>query len=133
MSKVESSGIIPVVAAVIERDGQYLVAERPLHKRHGGLWEFPGGKLNPEESWVDAARRELKEELGVSVLAAWEPIHQRRDPGSPFEISFVPVAIAGEPIALEHVQVRWVTASALLDLNLAPADRAFAKTLAGSG
>jgi 8-oxo-dGTP pyrophosphatase MutT (NUDIX family) len=133
MSRIESSGTIPVIAAVIERDGQYLVAERPPHKRHGGFWEFPGGKLKPKESWLDAARRELKEELGVSVLAAWEPIHQQRDPGSPFEISFVPVAIAGEPLPLEHVRVRWVAASALLDLNLAPADRAFAKTLAGPG
>ena len=50
------------MAAVIERDGKLLVCRRPGHKRHGGLWEFPGGKLEPGETIVDAARRELDEE-----------------------------------------------------------------------
>src|SRR5690606_20769929 len=58
---------IRVLAAVIRRDGRWLVCRRPAHKRHGGLWEFPGGKLEPGESLLEAATRELEEELAVRV------------------------------------------------------------------
>ena len=54
-----------VLATVIRRDGRLLVCQRPSHKRHGGLWEFPGGKVEPGESDLAASRRELAEELGV--------------------------------------------------------------------
>jgi 8-oxo-dGTP pyrophosphatase MutT (NUDIX family) len=56
---------ITVAAAVIQQDGRYLLCRRPAHKRHGGLWEFPGGKLHDGESVTDAIRRELREELHV--------------------------------------------------------------------
>ncbi len=49
---------IRVLASVIERDHRLLVCRRPLHKRHGGLWEFPGGKVREGESDLEAARRE---------------------------------------------------------------------------
>lgn len=120
---------IPVLAAVIRREGRYLLGRRPAHKRHGGLWEFPGGKLEAGESWIDAAKRELREELGVSVTGAGAPVFRRRDPASPFEIVFVPVEIEGEPTALEHQEVRWVEPRALEVLQLAPVDAAFATEL----
>jgi 8-oxo-dGTP diphosphatase len=121
---------VPVLAAVIRRGDRYLLAERPAHKRHGGLWEFPGGKLEPVESWLEAAARELREELDVEVVSVGEPIFRRRDPASAFEIVFVDVEIRGEPEALEHEQVRWVTVAEMAGLALAPADRAFAERLA---
>ncbi len=52
---------IRVIAAVIRRGPELLVCRRPAHKRHGGLWEFPGGKCEPGESDADTARRELLE------------------------------------------------------------------------
>ena len=58
---------IRVVAAVIEREGKLLVCQRPAHKRHGGLWEFPGGKIEPHEEPLAALARELREELGVRL------------------------------------------------------------------
>jgi len=58
---------IRVLASVIERDQKLLVCRRPVHKRHGGLWEFPGGKVQKGESDLEAARRELREELAVEV------------------------------------------------------------------
>ena len=58
---------IRVIAAVIARGDRLLVCQRPPHKRHGGLWEFPGGKCEPGESDLEAARRELHEELGVEL------------------------------------------------------------------
>lgn len=128
-SRVEQP--IPVLAAVVRRGESFLLAKRPPHKRHGGLWEFPGGKLEEGESLLDAARRELREELGVEVVAVGESIWQRRDPGSPFEIVFAAVEIRGEPSALEHEELRWVEATALPVLDLAPTDRAFADVLLG--
>lgn len=57
---------VQVVAAVIRRqDGRVLLAQRPQHKHQGGLWEFPGGKVEPGETEVEALQRELHEELGL--------------------------------------------------------------------
>jgi mutator protein MutT len=122
-----------VLAAVVRRAGNYLLALRPAHKRHGGLWEFPGGKLEPGESWLEAARRELSQELGVEVLAAGEPRYRRADPGSPFEIVFVDVAIRGEPEAIEHDEVRWLAVGAMGGLAMPPTDRAFVEAVLLSG
>ena len=116
---------VPVLAAVINRDGRYLVCLRPAHKRHGGLWEFPGGKLEPNETLLAAANRELTEELGVTALAVGEPLYSITDPGSPFLIEFVPTVIDGEPTCLEHTELRWATLAKLPSLPLAPSDRKF--------
>jgi 8-oxo-dGTP diphosphatase len=116
---------IRVLAAVIERDGRWLLCLRPARKRHGGCWEFPGGKLEPGESHLEAARREMREELAVEVVDAGDVLCSRRDAGSPFVIDFVAVRVAGEPRALEHDDVRWVTPAEAARLPLAPADRAF--------
>jgi 8-oxo-dGTP diphosphatase len=121
---------VRVLAAVIRDADRYLVCLRPAHKRHGGCWEFPGGKLEPGETLLDAARRELKEELGVEVLAVGEPMFTKLDPGSPFMIEFVDVEIGGVPEALEHDDIEWVNAQQLHGLRLAPSDRAFSLTIA---
>lgn len=116
---------VPVLAAVIERDGQWLLCQRPAHKRHGGLWEFPGGKLENGESLDDAAHRELREELSVAVRSVGASLFRRVDSGSHFEIIFVQVEILGEPVALEHDRITWVSMRDALNYSLAPSDRAF--------
>ena len=93
-SKKRTTQEIRVVAAVIERQGSYLVCQRPFEKRHGGLWEFPGGKLLDGEGVKEAASRELHEELGVDVVTVGEPIFSLQDPGSPFLVMFCPVLAA---------------------------------------
>ena len=124
---------ISVVAAVIRRDGRYLVGRRPPNKRHGGLWEFPGGKVDVGESMLDAAKRELAEELAVSTTRIGRTLFSSRDGDAPFVIHFVEVEIEGEPIPREHTEVAWVTPSELGALSLAPADAAFVGELDGLG
>lgn len=116
---------VPVVAAVIRRASRFLVCRRPAGKRHAGLWEFPGGKLLDGESLADAAERELREELAVELVAVGNALVRIRDPGSTFEIHFVPVKIRGTPRALEHDELAWCDAAALGALELAPADSRF--------
>jgi mutator protein MutT len=123
---------IQVLAAVIQREDRWLLCRRPAHKRHGGCWEFPGGKLEAGESLAAAASRELMEELGVHVTAVGDVVYRRADVGSPFVIEFAHVDIAGEPLAIEHSEVRWVLPAEAPGLPLAPADRDFvAAALAG--
>lgn len=114
-----------VIAAVISRGESLLVSKRPPHKRHGGMWEFPGGKAHEGESDLEAVARELREELDVQVVRAGDPLAEISDPGSPFVIVFVPVEIEGKPECIEHTEHRWGAPAELLKLELAPSDRAF--------
>jgi mutator protein MutT len=116
---------IRVVAAVIERDSRFLVCERPPQKRHGGLWEFPGGKVEPGETDFEAVQRELREELGVAVIGTGPVDFSINDLGSNFVIEFLPVEIEGEPICLEHTELAWVAENELLAFPLAPSDRQY--------
>jgi mutator protein MutT len=114
-----------VTAAVIRKDEGFLIGQRPHHKRHGGLWEFPGGKCEPGESDFEATRRELREELDVVVTAVGAPLFEFQDPGSEFLIAFVPAEITGTPTRIEHADIRWVALAELVTLPLAPSDRRF--------
>lgn len=120
---------VRVIAAVVARGDRLLVCQRPPHKRHGGLWEFPGGKCDHGESDADAARRELYEELGVVALSVGAELVAFHDAGSPFLIAFVPVVIEGEPVCHEHTALTWGTPAELAMLDLAPSDRRFVDTL----
>jgi mutator protein MutT len=122
-----------VVAAVIRRGETFLVCQRPAAKRHGGLWEFPGGKCEPGESDAAAVARELAEELAVTVTSVGAELLAVGDPGAPFLIVFIPVEIAGEPTALEHDALYWGAPSELLALPLAPSDQRFVAWALASG
>lgn len=132
MIEVQVSANNNVIAAVIERGGRFLVCQRPAHKRHGSLWEFPGGKLEPDESFLQAARRELSEELAMSVEDIGEIKLAVTDEASGFLINFVEVRATGEPQLIEHSSLRWLNAHELLSLPLAPSDRAFVEHLVKS-
>lgn len=119
-----------VVAAVVVLNDRYLVCQRPVTKRHGGLWEFPGGKLELNETALQGAHRELREELGVIVTSIGRMLFVTRDPGSVFEIEFHELTIFGEPTCLEHQAMTWATLPELLTMPLAPSDHAFVKFLA---
>ena len=114
---------VEVVAAVIERDGRYLITRRLEGTHLAGLWEFPGGKILPGEKREDALRRELKEELGVD--AALGELIQTVDwayPEKGVRLLFFRCALAGEPTPLEGQEMRWVAAADLRSYNFPDAD-----------
>ena len=123
---------VRVIAAVISHGDRLLICQRPSHKRHGNLWEFPGGKCESGESDAEAARRELAEELGVEVVAVGPALFAIADDGSEFLIAFVPVEIRSEPQCLEHSALTWATLPELSTLPLAPSDRRFVEFLHSS-
>jgi len=59
-----------VVCILIKPDGDVLLAQRPVGKPYAGYWEFPGGKVEPDETLVNALRREMMEELGITIISA---------------------------------------------------------------
>ena len=120
-----SQNTIHVFAAVIHKNGKLLLCQRALDKRYGGLWEFPGGKLEPGETFFQAAKRELAEELDVQVLALGDHFLSVEDPGSNFVISFWETNIAGKLKPNEHNDIAWVPFQDLLSYDLAVNDREF--------
>jgi 8-oxo-dGTP diphosphatase len=122
---------VRVIACVISSDGKFLVCQRPFAKRHGGLWEFPGGKVEPGETDEAAGKRELLEELGVEMISASDIDFSMSDSDSPYVIAFMPVSIRGTPACTEHVALHWGTPADLECLPLAPSDRCFVDHLLG--
>lgn len=116
---------IPVVAAVIQRGGRFLIGRRPFSKKHGGLWEFPGGKLDAGESFAEAVARELDEELGLTVSNVGETLGEYSDTDGGFRITFLAVTASGHPQPLEHSVLGWFEPRLLRSLDLAPADARF--------
>lgn len=115
---------IEVVAAIIERDNKILLARRPESGDQPGLWEFPGGKVESDETQPQALIRELREELGIEALpAAWVASHRREVSGRIIHLHawHVP-AYSGDLTALAHSTLAWVAAPKALNYALAPAD-----------
>ncbi len=106
---------ILVAAAVIRRDGKILIAQRPLDKHQGGLWEFPGGKVEDGERVETALRRELQEELGITVTVSRPLIritHDYPDKSVCLDVHEVS-AFEGEAHGREGQPVCWVTPEAM--------------------
>lgn len=122
-----------VLAALIVRDGRWLLGLRPSEKRHAGRWEFPGGKVEPGETDAEAMARELREELDLTLVSLGAERFVQRDGDSPFEITFVEVEVTGAPRALEHAALAWVSAAEFAQYPLAPSDLACARVLAEGG
>lgn len=117
---------VPVVCAVIERDGLVLVAQRPSHKLLPLKWEFPGGKVEPGEAPAAAIIREIREELGCEIRVVRAlPVFTHDYKTVVIEmIPFVCALAPGtaEPHPHEHVAVTWVPPAELRGYDLAAAD-----------
>lgn len=116
---------ILVVAAVIRRDGRILIAQRPRDKHMGGLWEFPGGKVEAGEPVQRALARELEEELGI-VPTDFRPLirisHDYPDKAVCLAVWEVG-AFAGEAHGREGQAIRWVTPAELPAFEYPAANR----------
>lgn len=123
-----------VAVALTDRDGRVLIAQRPEGKEHAGLWEFPGGKVEPGESPEAALVRELHEELGVTIApAALAPLAFSSAPRATRHLLLLLYRCTewqGEPSALDAAALRWVRPDALWDIDMPPADRPFVSILA---
>ena len=116
--------IVQVVAALILNDeGQVLAVKCPEHK-HGGGWEFPGGKIEPGEAARDAVAREIREELGVQVEVG-ELLHTIEWDYPTFHLSmqcFICRITSGELQLREHTEASWLDAASLDSVPWLPAD-----------
>jgi 8-oxo-dGTP diphosphatase len=122
------------VAAVIERDGKYLITQRRSTAVLPGLWEFPGGKVEPGESDEAALRRELRERVGVDVEVKGRMAHRlHRYDGYSVELNLYQTNIlAGqEPQALRVASARWVASSEFENYPFPAADQATMDLLLG--
>lgn len=109
---------IRVVGAVAVRDGSVLLARRGPGS-YEGLWEFPGGKVEPGEDDRAALAREIEEELGVAVTVTE---HVATGSDERIELHCYRVRFAGEPQALEHSELAWFPLGQLASLDVPPAD-----------
>lgn len=127
LPKTSENCLIVVAAALVDRDGRVLVQKRPEGAAMAGLWEFPGGKVEPGEAPEAALIRELAEELGIvvehSCLApacfASEPLGERH-------LLLLVYALrkwTGNPIAKHATALRWMRPVELYALDMPPADR----------
>lgn len=119
--------LIVVAAALIDGDGRVLVQQRPVGKSMAGLWEFPGGKIEPGETPEVALVRELAEELGIATetaclapaVFASEPLDVRHL----LMLLYICRKWRGVPQGLEGRALRWMRPLELHAIEMPPADR----------
>ena len=116
--------ITEVVAALIWKDGTFMICQRPAHKARGLLWEFVGGKVEPGETMEAALIRECREELAVELSVGalfMQVVHTY--PDITVELSLFHASIcSGEPQRLEHVDIQWITPAQIPNYDFCPAD-----------
>ena len=118
--------LLVVAVALVDVDGRVLVSERPPGKQLAGLWEFPGGKVEPGERPEDTLIRELAEEIGIVVEEpCLAPLTFASHAYPDFHL-LMPLYVcrrwSGTPRPMEGQALRWVRPTALRDLPMPPAD-----------
>jgi len=120
-----------VTAAVIQREGMVMIVQRPPNGLLGGMWEFPGGKQEPDEDLTTCIQREVLEELN-SKIRVGEPFGVYEHAYTHFRVSlhaFLCSLNGTEPQINEHTDLRWVTPSELGDFPMGKIDRSTAKNI----
>ncbi|MEO7205446.1 MAG: NUDIX domain-containing protein, partial [Steroidobacteraceae bacterium] len=114
-----------VAAAVIDAADRVLIAQRPRGKHLAGGWEFPGGKLEPGEDRRSGLARELREELGITLLVSLRPLIRVRhayDYGEVLIDMWIVRQYSGEPRGLDGQALRWCTRDELESVEMLAAD-----------
>ena len=111
---------VHAVAGILQRDNKILVSERPAGKPYSGYWEFPGGKIEANESGEQALIRELQEELGIVVNAAEFLLHHEYTyPDKMVYLQLWRVTqFLGKPRSQENQRLRWVTMTEIMSMKL---------------
>jgi len=121
------SGPVTVVAAVIEQHGRILICQRRRGDRFELQWEFPGGKVQPGETPLEALARELREELNVNARIGEEIYrtrHRYRELDGDLELLFFATTLGAEtPANLAFEQIVWAERRRLAEYDFLPADR----------
>ncbi|GAB3863684.1 (deoxy)nucleoside triphosphate pyrophosphohydrolase [Nocardioides maradonensis] len=114
---------IDVVGAVIVHDGKILCAQRGTGAL-AGMWEFPGGKIEPGETHHDALVREIAEEIHceISIGSLVTTTRHEYDAGVLTLTTYYCTLVAGSPVLTEHSELAWLSPADLHDLDWAPAD-----------
>lgn len=123
---------LEVVAAAVLHQGRVLAARRPVRSSKRELWEFPGGKVEPGETDIEALQREIEEELGVRIEVL-EALGRSiiRLTGRQIDLRvYAARLIEGEPHPYVHLELRWLGPSELTDVNWAHADLPHLKRVA---
>jgi mutator protein MutT len=115
---------IDVVAAVIRKNGRFLITQRPGNVHLAGLWEFPGGKVEAGESLQGALEREIEEELGIKIRVYDEFFTiDHNYPDKSVRLHFFNCSVReGEAKALDVADLRWVNPKDLTRYPFPPAD-----------
>jgi len=119
------SAVVHVAAGVVrDAEGRVLLARRHVGTHQGGLWEFPGGKLEPGEPVLEGLRRELLEELGIRVLDAYPLVRVEHDYGDRAVLldTWVVSGYDGEPVGREGQPLAWVSPEEFPDYPMPAAD-----------
>jgi mutator protein MutT len=122
---------VVVTAAVVERDGRFLVARRLAGTHLEGLWEFPGGKCQSGETAEACLEREVREELGVGIRLGsmiLETAHEYAE--RTIELKFFRGEFDAEPRPMLGQELRWVPRDELRSLDFPPADEELVRQLA---
>lgn len=120
-----------VLAAILEKDGKLLIARRKAGDRYGGLWEFPGGKLEPGETPEEGLKRELREEFSIeaSVEDFLCSVHYTSPDYSLELLAYKVNHVAGRFRLHEHDGIRWVTLEETAQYLLTEPDVAIVRQL----
>ena len=114
---------IDVAAGVIWRQGRVLICRRGEGRLHTGLWEFPGGKLEPNETPLECLKRELREELRMEILpdCVLEEAEETLPDGRLLHFYFVQGTLPeGEPALTEHSELAWAKPEELMNYSFCP-------------
>ncbi len=123
------------VGVLVDSKGRVLIARRPPSSHQGGLWEFPGGKVEAHEAVTDALTRELAEELGVKVLSTAPLLqvnHAYLEKAVLLDVHHV-IEWVEEPRGCEGQPLAWVMPSSLNDYQFPEANRAIVSRLQSGG
>ena len=120
-----------VVAALIWQGNKFMICQRPAHKARGLLWEFVGGKVEPGETKEQALIRECQEELAVTLSVGdvfMDVTHEY--PDLTVHLTLFNATIAeGEPVMLEHNDIKWIAPNEILNYEFCPADKEILKKI----